>query len=81
MPRRRSMPACPSRACSAAEWQLEGEGPWELGDDVQLIFTPGHTAGCVSLLYRPDRALFTGDHLAYSYRLGRLTIFRCALGA
>lgn len=63
-------------ACSAAEWQLEGEGPWALGDDVELIFTPGHTAGCVSLLSKPDRALFTGDHLAYSQRLGRLTIFR-----
>ena len=45
-------------------------------DDVQLVFTPGHTAGCVSLLFRPDAALFTGDHLAYSQRLRRLTIFR-----
>ena len=45
--------------------------------DVQLLFTPGHTAGCVSLLYRPHGGvLFTGDHLAYSQRLGRLTIFR-----
>ena len=50
--------------CSKAEWQLEGDGPWEqLGPDVQLIFTPGHTAGCVSLLYQPAKALFTGDHL------------------
>jgi glyoxylase-like metal-dependent hydrolase (beta-lactamase superfamily II) len=63
--------------------QLEGRGPWALhggaadaDSDVQLIFTPGHTAGCVSLLHRPDRALFTGDHLAHSARLGRLTIFR-----
>ena len=45
-------------------------------DDVQLVFTPGHTAGCVSLLYRPDQALFSGDHLAWSHRLQRLTIFR-----
>ncbi|KAI3430589.1 hypothetical protein D9Q98_005182 [Chlorella vulgaris] len=45
-------------------------------DDVELIATPGHTAGCVSLLYRPSRALFTGDHLAYSHRLQRLSIFR-----
>ena len=45
--------------------------------DVQLLFTPGHTAGCVSLLYRPHGGvLFTGDHLAYSQRLGRLTIFK-----
>jgi hypothetical protein len=46
------------------------------GDDVQLVFTPGHTAGCVSLLYLPDQALFSGDHLAWSHRLQRLTIFR-----
>ena len=45
--------------------------------DVQLVFTPGHTAGCVSLLFRPDGGvLFSGDHLAFSQRLGRLTIFR-----
>lgn len=43
---------------------------------MQLVFTPGHTAGCLSLFYAPARALFTGDHLAYSQRLGRLTIFR-----
>lgn len=62
----------------AAEVQLQGTGPWKLGDDgdVELIFTPGHTAGCVSLFYRPDHALFTGDHLAFSPRLKRLTIFR-----
>lgn len=31
----------------------------------------------MSLLFRPDGGvLFTGDHLAYSQRLGRLTIFR-----
>lgn len=44
--------------------------------DVLLLSTPGHTAGCLSLLYCPDRALFTGDHLAWSHRLQRLTIFR-----
>lgn len=51
-------------------------------DDVSILFTPGHTAGCLSLLYRPDRALFTGDSLAYSARLNRLTIFRnCERGS
>lgn len=43
---------------------------------MQLLFTPGHTRGCVSLLHRPSRALFSGDTLAWSARLGRLTIFR-----
>ena len=58
---------------------LEGEGPWALPDggaDARLLFTPGHTAGSVSLLYAPDGALFTGDHLAYSARREMLTMFR-----
>ena len=74
--------------CSQCEILLEGEGPWRLDgkpsssssgssddDDVQLVFTPGHTAGCVSLLFRPDHSLLTGDHLAWSQRLQRLTLF------
>jgi glyoxylase-like metal-dependent hydrolase (beta-lactamase superfamily II) len=56
--------------------KLQGQGPWQLADDLDIIFTPGHTPGCCSLLYRPDKTLFTGDHLAYSRRLDRLTIFR-----
>lgn len=45
------------------EWQLSGEGPWQLASDCDIIFTPGHTRGCISLLYKPEQALFTGDHL------------------
>lgn len=62
-----------------AECILDGQGPWQLpdgGDDVQVLYTPGHTAGCISLYYLPERVLFPGDHLAWSPRLGRLTIFR-----
>ncbi|KAK9814637.1 hypothetical protein WJX72_009090 [[Myrmecia] bisecta] len=64
---------------TACEVQLEGEGPWALpdgSDDVEIIHTPGHTEGSLCLLFKPDKALFTGDHLAQSARLGRLTIFR-----
>ena len=25
------------------EMKLQGEGPWSLGPDTELIFTPGHT--------------------------------------
>jgi hypothetical protein len=25
------------------EIKLEGSGPWSLGQDIQLIYTPGHT--------------------------------------
>jgi glyoxylase-like metal-dependent hydrolase (beta-lactamase superfamily II) len=52
------------------EIKLEGEGPWTLpdsGDDVTMVFTPGHTSGHVVLYYGPDKALFTGDHLSAGY--------------
>ena len=52
------------------EVKLTGEGPWKLpdgGDDVELIFTPGHTSGHVVLLYKPDQVICTGDHLSAGY--------------
>ncbi|KAL3718705.1 hypothetical protein ACJRO7_003774 [Eucalyptus globulus] len=45
------------------EIKLEGRGPWNLGQDVELIHTPGHTEGSVCLLYKPLEVIFTGDHL------------------
>ncbi|KAJ6720761.1 METALLO-BETA-LACTAMASE FAMILY PROTEIN [Salix viminalis] len=45
------------------ETKLQGTGPWNLGKDVQLIHTPGHTEGSVCLFYKPLKILFTGDHL------------------
>ncbi|KAG9442306.1 hypothetical protein H6P81_018160 [Aristolochia fimbriata] len=59
---------------SAVEMQLQGEGPWSLGSDFELIFTPGHTEGCMCLLYKPLKVLFSGDHFANS-RDNELTIF------
>ena len=35
-------------------------GSCSVDDDVELIFTPGHTSGHVCLLYEPAKALFTG---------------------
>jgi glyoxylase-like metal-dependent hydrolase (beta-lactamase superfamily II) len=52
------------------EIKLEGEGPWTLpdgGDDVTMVFTPGHTSGHLVLYYGPGKALFTGDHLSAGY--------------
>ncbi|KAL8129658.1 hypothetical protein V2J09_018813 [Rumex salicifolius] len=48
---------------AGVETKLEGEGPWKLYDDVELIFTPGHTEASVSLLHKTSKVLFTGDHL------------------
>ena len=74
--------------CSEVEHQLEGTGPWQLpdgSDDIELIHVPGHTEGSLCLLYKPEKALFTGDHLNYRAALGRLNcsrwVLRCALGA
>jgi len=52
------------------EIKLTGEGPWRLpdgGEDVSLIFTPGHTSGHVVLYYAPDKVICTGDHLSAGY--------------
>ena len=45
-------------------------------DDALLLHVPGHTAGSCALLHAPSRSLFTGDTLALSAGLGRLTLFR-----
>lgn len=47
------------------EMILEGEEDWDLAPDLKIIFTPGHTAGHLCLLYK-NNFLFTGDHLFYS---------------
>ncbi|CAM9465770.1 unnamed protein product [Phaeothamnion confervicola] len=66
-----------------------GLATWQLAPDLTVVHTPGHTAGCISLHYAPDgsdssgdvatkrgeNVLFTGDHLAFSLRLGRLDGF------
>eukprot|EP00210_Caulerpa_lentillifera_P005449 g5211.t1 len=62
------------------EIQLEGEGPWTVGpngdsNEMEIISTPGHTDGSLCLLHKPSQTMFTGDHFAYSGRMGRLSIF------
>jgi glyoxylase-like metal-dependent hydrolase (beta-lactamase superfamily II) len=55
----------------------EGDGDFQLDDDLRAIVTPGHTRGSMVLLYR-NRFLFTGDHLAWSPARQTLTAFRSA---
>ncbi|AKT42993.1 MBL fold metallo-hydrolase [Chondromyces crocatus] len=43
--------------------------------ELAVIPQPGHTPGSLCLIYR-GRFLFSGDHLAYSRRLGQLMAFR-----
>jgi glyoxylase-like metal-dependent hydrolase (beta-lactamase superfamily II) len=65
---------------STVELQLSGSGPWELAPGLTAIHTPGHSRGHLCFLASGaltggDGALFTGDHLAYNGRLGRLDGF------
>jgi glyoxylase-like metal-dependent hydrolase (beta-lactamase superfamily II)/ferredoxin len=54
-----------------------GNEPIDLGDDIVMIPTPGHTRGHAVFLYG-GKYLFTGDHLAWSERRGHLYAFRNA---
>ena len=65
------------RGTSAVELQPAGDAVLDLGADLLMIPTPGHTRGHAVFLYR-DRFLFTGDHLAWSERRGHLYAFRDA---
>jgi hypothetical protein len=67
------------------EVQLEGEGPWNLrGEQIhesdldgglQIVHVPGHTSGSIALWHAATKAMFTGDHLGWSERAGRVSIF------
>jgi glyoxylase-like metal-dependent hydrolase (beta-lactamase superfamily II)/ferredoxin len=54
---------------------LEGQEPVALAPDLLAVPVPGHTRGSAVLLYN-GKYLFTGDHLAWSERRGRLVAFR-----
>lgn len=56
---------------------LAGDAETGIAPDLRVIPVPGHTAGSCVLLHA-DRFLFTGDHLAWSARLGHLYAFRDA---
>lgn len=53
------------------EMILDGEGDWDLAPDVKILFTPGHTEGHLTLLYK-NNFMFTGDHLFYSAAKNRV---------
>ncbi|MDX2272900.1 MAG: MBL fold metallo-hydrolase [Cyanobacteriota bacterium] len=59
------------------ERQLTGTDPIKLADDITILPVPGHTKGHTVLLYN-EQFLFSGDHLAWSGRLGHLYAFRDA---
>eukprot|EP00903_Cladosiphon_okamuranus_P006661 g6503.t1 len=71
----------------SADGQIGGFDFWDLGEDLRAVHTPGHTRGCITLLYANKRSAqggssgedegvaFTGDHLALSGRTGALTGF------
>lgn len=52
------------------EIQLQGTGPWAVGDgdlnEMELIHVPGHSAGSVALFHKASKTMFTGDTLLLS---------------
>lgn len=60
-----------------AETKLKGDDPYEIAPGLTVYPTPGHTRGSACLHYN-DKFLFTGDHMAWSKRLGHLYAFRGA---
>lgn len=66
-----------TRETRGVERVLEGDAPVDLAPDLRIIPVPGHTAGSCAL-FSGGRHLFTGDHLAWSPRLGHLYAFRDA---
>jgi glyoxylase-like metal-dependent hydrolase (beta-lactamase superfamily II)/ferredoxin len=59
------------------ERTIAGTNAVVLADDLVVVPVPGHTAGSACLLWK-NEVLFTGDHLAWSERLGELYAFRDA---
>jgi len=69
--------ASDGHAIRTAERSIEGEAPVDLEPGLVAIPVPGHTRGSTVFLL-DDTYLFTGDHLAWSERLGHLYAFRSA---
>lgn len=66
-----------SQGTDACEIQVEEhQFPYTLesGNDVgiELIAVPGHTKGCIAILHKKSKSLFTGDHICYSHTRGNL---------
>ncbi len=51
-----------AHAMPDAEWIVDGNATIQSGPEFTLIPVPGHTEGCLALLYK-NRFLFSGDHL------------------
>ncbi|MDR3672018.1 MAG: MBL fold metallo-hydrolase [Holophaga sp.] len=64
-----------AEATAGVEQPVEGDQPIQLAPDLLFIPTPGHTAGSACLLYR-KKFLFSGDHLWWDPRMGRLSASR-----
>lgn len=59
------------------ERQIEGQELVSLDDELLIVPVPGHTRGSACLIYQ-ERFLFSGDHVAWSSKLGHIYAFRGA---
>ena len=55
------LPLNPITSSSSNSTGLSAEG--DVGSDVEMIFTPGHTEGHTCLYLKPQKVLFSGDHV------------------
>ncbi|GMH41830.1 hypothetical protein BSKO_09740 [Bryopsis sp. KO-2023] len=60
------------------EIQFSDGHQWFLDDgskDVEFLWTPGHSRGSICMYHRPTKTFFTGDHIGFSARVDRLSLF------
>mmetsp|Transcript_26943 Transcript_26943/g.104647 ORF Transcript_26943/g.104647 Transcript_26943/m.104647 type:complete len:155 (+) Transcript_26943:732-1196(+) len=57
------------------EMVLEGEGPWEISKNLNILFVPGHSSGCIALHDIKNKTLLSGDFYAFSARKGTISGF------
>lgn len=73
----RVMHARDAAELSEIEQLIEGTAPVSFNPEITIIPVPGHTEGSMVFLYR-NAFLFSGDHLAFSRKLGHLYGFKSA---
>ncbi|KAJ8901107.1 hypothetical protein NDN08_004967 [Rhodosorus marinus] len=57
------------------EMVLENEGPWKISENLNILFVPGHSNGCIALHDIQNKTIFSGDFYAFSARKGTISGF------
>ncbi|KAI0567447.1 Metallo-beta-lactamase [Gracilaria domingensis] len=54
----------------------DSDFPYAIADGITLLHTPGHSRGSICLYHKHTKSLFSGDHVAFSNKVGRLVAFK-----